>query len=180
MPVSGQSLRRLAKSIQPTIVTAPEILGVDDFAFKRGRRYGAILVDLQTHRPVDLLPERTADALSLWLRTHPGVLVVSRDRSTEFARGASNGAPEAIQIADRFHILQNLREAGERALRRIHAELIEQLKAQGLAQTARYKRRRTQTEIATSKVARLRRQARYEEVVTLYKQGMSILGEASQ
>jgi len=136
--------------------------------------------DLQTHRPIDLLPERTADALSLWLRSHPGVLVISRDRSTEFARGASNGAPEAIQVADRFHVLQNLREACERALKRIHAELIEQRTVLRGAQAAQYKRRRSQTEIAASKVARLRRQARYEEVVVLYKQGVSILGIANQ
>lgn len=180
MAVSGQTLLRLAKSIKAMVVKAPEILGVVDFAFKRGRTYGAILVDLRTHRPVDLLPERTADALSLWLRSHPGVLIISRDRSTEFARGASDGAPEAVQIADRFHILQNLREACERALKRIHAELIEQHKASGLAAVMRYQRRRSQTEIAASKVARLRRQARYEEVVALYKQGMSILGIADQ
>src|SRR5579885_1927168 len=95
MVVSGQTLLRLAKSIETSVASAPEILGVDDFAFKRGRTYGAILVDLGTHRPIDLLPDRTADALSLWLRSHPGVLVISRDRSTEFARGASDGAPEA-------------------------------------------------------------------------------------
>jgi transposase len=180
MAVSGQSLLRLAKSIKTSVIKAPEILGVDDFAFKRGRTYGAILVDLRTHRPVDLLPERTADALSLWLRSHPGVLVINRDRSTEFARGASDGAPEAVQIADRFHILQNLREACERALKRLHAELIEQRKASGLPAAVRYKRRRSQTEMAASKVARLRRQVRYEEVVALYKQGMSILGIADQ
>lgn len=131
MAVSGQTLLRLAKSSKTSGASAPEILGVDDFAFKRGRRYGAILVDLRTHRPSDLLPERTADALSLWLRSHPGVLVMSRDRSTEFARGASDGAPEAVQIADRFHVLQNLRDAAERALKRIHADLIKQQKASG-------------------------------------------------
>ena len=147
MAVSGQTLLRLAKSIKTSGASAPEILGVDDFAFKRGRTYGAILVDLRTHRPVDLLPERTADALSLWLRSHPGVLVISRDRSTEFARGASDGAPEAVQIADRFHILQNLREACERALKRIHAELIDQHKASGHPQEIRYKRRRSNKEI---------------------------------
>lgn len=180
MAVSGQTLLRLAKSIKTSVVNAPEILGVDDFAFKRGRTYGAILVDLRTHRPVDLLPERTADALSLWLRNHPGALMISRDRSTEFARGANDGAPEAVQIADRFHVLQNLRDAAERALKRIHGELIEQQKASGLALATRQRRRRSQTEIAASKVARLRRQARYEEVVALYKQGMSILGIADQ
>jgi transposase len=180
MAVSGQTLLRLAKSIKAPVIKAPPLLGVDDFAFKRGRTYGAILVDLHTHRPVDLLPERTADAFSQWLRIHPGALVISRDRSTEFARGATDGAPEALQIADRFHVLQNLREAVERALKRIHAELIEQHKASGLPAAVRYKRRRSQTEIAASKVARLRRQARYEEVVALYNQGMSILGIADQ
>ncbi len=180
MAVSGQTLLRLAKSIKISVAKAPDLLGVDDFAFKRGRTYGAILVDLRTHRPVDLLPERTADALSLWLKSHPGVLVVSRDRSSEFARGARDGAPEAIQIADRFHVLQNVREAAERALKRMHAELVEQQRASGSPAVTRYKRRRSQREIAASKVARLRRQARYEEVVTLYKQGMSILGIADQ
>ncbi len=151
-----------------------------DFAFKRGRRYGTILVNLQTQHPIDLLPDRTADTFSLWLRTHPGVLVISRDRSSEYARGASDGAPLARQIAGRFHVLQNLREAVERAPKRLHAELLEQQKASGQPQAARYQRRRSQTEIATSKVARLRRQARYEEVVALYKQGESILGIADQ
>jgi transposase len=177
---SGESLLRLAKETSASVVQAPQILGVDDFAFKRGRRYGTILVNLQTHRPIDLLPDRTADTFSLWLRTHPGVLVISRDRSSEYARGASDGAPLARQIADRFHVLQNLREAVERALKRLHAELLEQQKASGLPQAVGYQRRRSQTEIAASKVARLRRQACYEEVVALYKQGVSILGIADQ
>jgi transposase len=178
--VSGRTLLRWAHSTPPGEVQTPEILGVDDFAFKRGRTYGAILVDLATHRSIDLLPERTADALSLWLRNHPSVLVISRDRSTEFARGASDGAPEAVQIADRSHILQNLREACERTLKRMHEDLIEQHKAAGFSPITRYKRRRSQTEIAAAKVACLRRQARYEEVVVLYQQGMSILSIAEE
>lgn len=180
MAVSGDTLLRLAKQLDHPVLKAPEILGVDDFAFKRGHTYGTILVDLGTHRPIDLLPDRTADAFSQWLRSHPGVLVISRDRSTEYARGASDGAPQARQIADRFHVLKNLREAVERALKRLHAELIEQYKTLGLPQAIHYKRQRSQTEIAASKVARLRRQARYAEVVALYQQGMSILGIADQ
>jgi len=136
--------------------------------------------NLETHRPVDLLAERTAEALIDWLKQHPGVEVISRDRSTEYARGASEGAPQAQQVADRWHILKNLREAAERALKRIHADLIEQQKASGRPQVPLYKRRQSQTEIAASKVARLRRQAHYEEVVALYKQGMSVLGIADQ
>jgi Transposase and inactivated derivatives len=180
MAVSGDTLLRRVKQIDSLVIKAPLILGVDDFAFRRGRTYGTLLVDLQTHRPIDLLPERTADALSLWLRAHPGVLVISRDRSSEYARGASDGAPQAQQVADRFHLLKNFREAVERALKRMHATLLAQQQASGSPQAARYKRRRSQTEIAAAKVARLRRQARYEEVVALYKQGMSIVGIADQ
>ena len=148
--------------------------------FRKGRTYGTILVNLETHRPVDLLAERTAEALIGWLKRHPGVEVISRDRSTEYARGASEGAPQAQQVADRWHLLKNLREAAERALKRMHAELVEQQKALGYSQAPRYTRRRSQSEIAASKVARLRRQARYEEVVALYKQGVSVLEIADQ
>ena len=180
MVVSADTLLRLAKRARSTSIKAPKILGVDDFAFRRGRTYGTILVDLETHRPVDLLAERTAEALIDWLKHHPGVEVISRDRSTEYARGASQGAPQAQQVADRWHILKNLREAAERALKRIHAKLVEQQKASGHPQAPRYTRQRSQTEIAASKVARLRRQAHYEEVVALYTQGESILGIADQ
>jgi transposase len=95
MAVSGDTLLRLAKRAGSAFVSTPKILGVDDFAFRRGRTYGTILVDLETHRPVDLLAERTVEALITWLKQHPGVEVISRDRSTEYARGASEGAPQA-------------------------------------------------------------------------------------
>jgi len=156
------------------------VLGVDDCALRRGRTYGTILVNLETHRPIDLLAERTAEAFSQWLREHPGVQIISRDRSTEYARGASEGAPLAQQVADRWHILKNLREAVERALKRLHAGLIEKQAAQSDHLTPRHKRRRSQTEIASSRVARLRRQARYAEAVGLYQQGVSILEIAEQ
>jgi transposase len=101
------------------------VLSVDDFAFRRGTRYGAILVDLKRHRVLDLLPDREAATFANWLGVHGGseVEVVSRDRGGAFAEGARQGAPQATQVADRFHLLQNLGMALDRMLIREHRVL---------------------------------------------------------
>ena len=123
MPTSPDTLLRLIRRLAPQPVVGPRVLGVDDWAFHRGRRYGTILCDLESHRPVDLLPERSASSLAAWLREHPGTQIISRDRGSEYARGAAQGAPLAKQVADRWHLLHNLIEAFERALDRNHALL---------------------------------------------------------
>jgi transposase len=92
------------------------VVGVDDWAWSKGQSFGTILVDLERGEVVDLLPTRSADALCEWLTQHPEVVVVSRDRHGIYAEGARRGAPEAVQVADRFHLMLNLRQAVEREL----------------------------------------------------------------
>src|SRR5215207_9649017 len=108
---SRNTLLRCVQHAQLPARPTPRVLGVDDVAFRKGHSYGTILVDLEQHRPVDLLPDRDADLLITWLQAHPGVEIVSRDRSTEFRRAITSGAPDALQVADRWHLLVNLREA---------------------------------------------------------------------
>src|SRR5258707_12109267 len=80
-------------------------LGIDDFSFRRGFRFGTILVNLESRRVVDLLPDREADSSAAWMRQYPDLMAVSRDRGGEYASAAREGAPQAIQCADRFHLL---------------------------------------------------------------------------
>jgi transposase len=120
---SRNSMLRVIASLPLPQLTTPKILGVDDFALRKGHNYGTILVDLEQHQPIALLPDRTAETLESWLKEHPGVEILSRDRSKTYKRGMSQGAPEAIQVADRFHLLHNLEETLETAFKGHHSIL---------------------------------------------------------
>jgi transposase len=152
----------------------PRVLGVDDFALLRRRRYGTLLVDLERHRPVDLLPDRTAQTLASWLKTHPGVEIITRDRGGDYAVGARAGAPDALQVADRFHLVKNLGELAERVLRR-HAPALRQLTAAVPATQANAPGTvppRPEREAARAQVqAKIRH--RYEAIHALAAQGLS-------
>jgi transposase len=113
LPGSRQTVLRRIRDYQPASQPAPQVIGIDDWAYRKGRRYGTIVVDLAQGCPVDLLEDRLAETVAAWLRAHPEVTVVARDRADAYASGVSQGAPDAIQVADRWHLLKNLREAIE-------------------------------------------------------------------
>ena len=118
MPVSPAGLRQLVRRNPTPDVPAGPILGIDDWARRKGRTYGTIVVDLEARRPVDLLPDRSVDDVAAWLGKHPGVRVISRDRGKEYIEGARRGAPAAVQVADRWHLLKILGDALERLFTR--------------------------------------------------------------
>lgn len=122
---SPDTLLRLVCNTDLFDSATPTVLGVDDWAWKKGRSYGTILVDLERQHVVDILPGRSADGLAEWLEQHPGIEIISRDRAGVYAEGARRGAPDAIQVADRFHLLKNLREALEPLLSREYGHLPE-------------------------------------------------------
>jgi transposase len=113
---SPATLLRLVQGAPTPAATAPQVLGVDEGAWRRGQRYGTILVNLEDHQVLDLLPERSAALVAHWLTPHPPVTVVCRDRSALYADGMRRGAPHTVQVVDRFPLVKHLREAIEALL----------------------------------------------------------------
>jgi transposase len=181
MPTSGDTLLRQIRATPVPATETPRVLGVDDWAWRKGQRYGTILVDLERHQPCDLLADRSAESLAAWLQAHPGVEIICRDRANEYIEGANQGAPQAQQVADRWHLLQNLREALERLLDQHPACLLAAAAAEPPVlppapatppEIAPPSPKLTKTE-QNRQATRERRLARYQTVMDLKQQGLS-------
>ena len=194
MPVSPATILRLVRRTQLAERATPSLLGVDEWAYRKRLDFKTILVDLSTNQPLELLPDASAVTLATWLQAHPGVELIARDRAGSFAEGATQGAPDAIQVADRFHLMQNLRAAIEEILkqmvdvRQVAAEVLaEQATQHEFSITAarsgddeaasislpqpELRRARDPYRLRVQEQRRAQRLARYEQVLALHQAG---------
>lgn len=184
-PITVDALLELLRRVPLAPFAAPRVLGVDDWAKCKGQRYSTILVDHERERVIDLLDSRTAETLAAWLQSHPGVQIVTRDRAGAYAEGIRLGAPEAIQVADRWHLLKNLTESFAKVMQDHHRALQAQFQP---APTTRSETVADQPPNSTQKSAEIpatstpapgtaadrRRQQRAEEMHVLHHQGWAM------
>lgn len=150
------------------------VLGIDDWSYRRGKRYGSILVDLQTHKIIDLLPERSVESVIAWLEAHPEVEIVSRDRGGTYVDGVTQGAPLATQVCDRWHLLKNLGEAIEAFLIRAHIRLPEAVVQEPTKARPLTTYSATPAQQGRTQARLLRKWKLYQRIHELHEGGMSL------
>lgn len=186
MKVSADTLLRLIREYSIEKKETIKALGIDDFAFRKGIKYGTILVDLENHKPIDLLPDRSSQTVATWLKDHPEIEIVTRDRSMEYARGVSEGLPYGIQITDRWHLLQNLRDALERMLNGFHTKIKalpinnDLLEAHHAEIMKNYSRKLSPAEVKLQEAKRQRRYELYQKIQDLHRKNTPVLTIAQQ
>ncbi len=181
MPASWMTILRRVMARPSASLKQVIELGIDDFSFRRGRTFGTILVDLQSHQVIDLLPDRSVKTVSAWMRAHPEIKLVSRDRGGDYASATTAGAPQARQCADRFHVLKNLREALQGVLaRHLAAHRTSQAQQSRATPLSEAPAKLSPKEAELSQAKREERLARYQQVLALRQQGFSQTAIASQ
>ena len=184
MPTSDDTiLRHLKRRAKERRTQANvRVVGIDDWAWRKGSTYGTIIVDLERREVIDLSPVRSAGATADWLKQHPDIEMISRDRCGSFAQGAHEGAPQARQVADRFHILQNLREAIQAQLSRAAGSSARPLLPPGvdderaavISSSPRDKHGGAEHRCLTRMANQRSRQALFDRVRALHREGRSI------
>lgn len=177
---SGSTLlRQLRRKLIKPSAQGPRVLGIDDWAWRKGHRYGTILCDLERGRVVDLLPDRSAESTAEWLRAHPGTEIVSRDRASLYAQAAKTAAPQAVQVADRWHLLHNLTEAfigalvpHHRLLSETARALVKDAKVSPILPPAKADKPAPRTQ-AKQRLNREHRLAKYEAVMDRVRKGVT-------
>jgi len=189
-PGSPDTILRLVKQTQLSTTSPPRVVGIDDWSWKRGLRYGTLICDLESNRPIDVLADRSVQTVSTWFEERPSVEIVSRDRSSEYAAAISKGAPQALQVADLWHIAKNLSESVQTLLARCRAEIRRGLQTQATLEQEPeeaepiLEEERRPVRSPSVKLAQEGRRAqkldRYEQVVELHQQGVKAAEIASR
>ncbi len=189
-PGSPDTILRLVTQDQLPTTPSPRVVGIDDWSWKRGLRYGTLICNLEDNRPIDVLPDRSVQTISAWFEEHPSVEIVSRDRSSEYAAAISKGAPQALQVADVWHIGTNLSESVQTLLARGLAEIRRGLQIQATPEQEPeemepvLEEERRPARSHSVKLAQEGRRAqkldRYEQMVELHQQGVKAADIASR
>jgi len=186
MSGSRDTILRLVRRHQLPDPLKSQIVGIDDWAWKRRQRYGTLICDLERHQPIDLLADRSVETVAAWFAAHPYVEIVSRDGSSEYASAITKGAPHARQVSDRWHLVKNLAACVSVQLAHSLAQLRRAQQAAATTPEAEqpshqlHSHPRTQAEQRTQQARQAERQARYEQIVALRKQGMKYTDIAAQ
>jgi transposase len=176
---SRDTILRLVRRSKQPVTSEPRIIGLDDWARRRRQRYGTLICDLERNQPIDLLPDRSVETVSAWLKKHPSIDIVSRDGSSEYASAIKKGAPQARQVSDRWHLVKNLVACVSVQLAESLAQLrhAEQVRARSekneRGQTSEGRHPAQTRAVQHAQLARqAERAARYEHIVALQKQGV--------
>ena len=184
---SRDTILRLVRQSEQAAQPEPHVIGLDDWAWKRRLRYGTLICDLERGLPIDLLPDRTVETVSAWLKKHPSIHTISRDGSSEYASAIKKGAPQAREVSDRWHLVKNLAGCVSvllaeslALLRRAEAAAAVNSAEEEPSSREPYSHPRTRAEQRTQQARQGERRARYEQIMALFKQGMKSAEIAAQ